>query len=858
MTRTPQREELCGLLFAEASDFRYPTASSLCLHAATHCDNRASGSPPGTSVRTTWFRVSRYLRINPVSTETIPTPVKVLSPKIEAKPPDQAVATSGGTWYFAFFFISGFCSILYELVWLRLAMAQFGVTTAMVSIVLSTFMAGLGIGSWAAGHVLRKYTGRLTSPPLHLYAMAELFIGVSATVVPLELLLGRWLLERVGNSLSLSSSGYYVAAGIWLACSLIPWCACMGATIPLGMFAIRSDKHLESRRSFSFLYLANVLGAVAGALIPLLLIEVFGFSGTLRFGMLLNFLVCGAALKIASKSKQAPQGGGHDEVQPEAARQASLVWRQMWGNSTLWLLFATGLTSMGMELVWTREYTVFVGNLVYSFATILGVYLAATFIGSSVYRLWSRRHASEGTLVWLFVWLAALLPLLTADPRVTFLSWWMRVPLGIAAFSGLLGFLTPRLVDRFSEGDPDLAGIGYAVNIAGCILGPLVAGFVLLPHLDERYALVALALPWLLVALFFTFFRQPGSARRFTAPLAVASTLILFASYGLIFRTQSYVQDLPWAQVRRDSTATVIASNDGKYKRLYVNGIAMTYLTPITKLMISMPLSFLDRPPQNALIICFGMGTTFRSALSWGIDSTVVDLVPSVPKLFGYYHADAAQLVKSPRSHIVVDDGRRFLERTTGEYDVIVIDPPPPVGAAGSSLLYSREFYSAAKKRLRPDGILQQWYPGGDPVTTAAIARALTESFPYVRAFVSIENNGIHYFASRQPIPLRSASEMAKRMPSNAAADLVEWGPFPTAEQMFAAVLKKEVPVSQVIALHSNAPAVEDDRPVNEYDLLRVTGDRLGWKGMEDSPEEVALWLASFSLDRNTPKELPH
>jgi hypothetical protein len=30
------------------------------------------------------------------------------------------------SWFFVFFFISGFCSILYEIVWLRLAMAQFG------------------------------------------------------------------------------------------------------------------------------------------------------------------------------------------------------------------------------------------------------------------------------------------------------------------------------------------------------------------------------------------------------------------------------------------------------------------------------------------------------------------------------------------------------------------------------------------------------------------------------------------------------------------------------------------------------------------------------------------------------------
>src|SRR5271169_2186712 len=285
--------------------------------------------------------------------------------------------------------------------------------------------------------------------------------------------------------------------------------------------------------------------------------------------------------------------------------------------------------------------------------------------------------------------------------------------------------------------------------------------------------------------------------------------------------TRSYVQLVPNAQVRRDSTATVLATGEGMKKRLFVNGVNMTGLTPITKMMASMSLAFLDHPPQNALVICFGMGTTHRSMLSWGIDSTAVDLVPSVPALFWYYHADAPELLKSPRSHVVVDDGRRFLERTTGQYDVIVIDPPPPIGAAGSSLLYSREFYAAAQKRLRPDGILQQWFPGGDLTTTAAISRALAESFLYVRVFVGIEGWGIHFIASRQPIPNRTAAELAKRMPASAAADLVEWGPFPTAEQQFAAVLEKEISVDQLIAVNKDVPAMEDDRPVNEYYLLR-------------------------------------
>ena len=59
-------------------------------------------------------------------------------------------------WYFGFFFVSGVCSLLYEIVWLRLAMAQFGVTIAMVSIFLSIFTAGLGLGSWGAGRLLRR------------------------------------------------------------------------------------------------------------------------------------------------------------------------------------------------------------------------------------------------------------------------------------------------------------------------------------------------------------------------------------------------------------------------------------------------------------------------------------------------------------------------------------------------------------------------------------------------------------------------------------------------------------------------------------------------------------------------------
>ena len=97
------------------------------------------------------------------------------------------------TWVFMFFFVSGFCSILCELIWLRLSMAQFGVTTALTSIVLSVFMTGLGAGSWFGGTLMRRYGDRVRFPVLRLYALLELMIGLSALAVPTELIWGHRL-----------------------------------------------------------------------------------------------------------------------------------------------------------------------------------------------------------------------------------------------------------------------------------------------------------------------------------------------------------------------------------------------------------------------------------------------------------------------------------------------------------------------------------------------------------------------------------------------------------------------------------------------------------------------------------------
>lgn len=716
-------------------------------------------------------------------------------------------------WYFIFFFISGFCSVLYELVWLRLSMAQFGVTTAMVSIVLSVFMAGLGLGSWAGGARMHQREEKASFSPLLLYSAIELLIGVSGVLVLFELRLGHSILERLGST---SSAGYYVVSGIWVAFTLIPWCTLMGATIPVAMLAIRRVFPQESSRSFSYLYMANVAGAVAGTALPLLLIELLGFHGTLRVGTACNVLIAVLALIVSKTVPQKKAGDAAAELLQAAGEPATTATREGYLPA---LLFATGLTSMGMEVVWVRQFTPYIGTVVYAFASILAVYLTGTFIGSCVYRNWNSQRVNDSTQPWTLLALFSLFPLVAASPDIH-LQGWLRLVVGIAPFTGMLGYLTPMLVDRWAGGDPAKAGKAYAVNVLGCILGPLLAGFLLLPWISERWALMLLSLPWLIFAVRGVRFTHlagpaPGLVPRLTSFLLVPAALLLFLS------SESFERQYRGGKVLRDSTATVIASGSGMRRQLLVNGYTMTMLTPIAKMMAHLPMVFLDRTPQNALVICFGMGTTFRSLRSWGIPVTAVELVPSVPRLFAYFHPDGPAILSSPLSHVVVNDGRRYLERTTEQYDVITIDPPPPVEAAGSSLLYSEDFYTVLRQHLRPGGILQQWLPNGDAEDVAAVALALRRSFPNVRVFAFGKNWGFHFLASDRPVPLRTAGELAQRLPAAAAADLVEWDEQPDPEARFAHLLNYELLIDQLISASPTTPALSDDRPINEYYLLR-------------------------------------
>ena len=720
---------------------------------------------------------------------------------------------------FVLFSVSGFSGLVYQVVWVRLAFASFGITTPVLSMVVSVFMLGLSLGAWAGGQSVKLLVRKTGLSALWFYAGTELIIGIGAFAVPALFAVSQRMLLIAGEA---DSSRYLLFSGLALAFSILPWCIFMGATFPL-MIAFVREQDTASTESFSFLYVANVLGAMAGTIVSAtVLVELLGFRHTLWIAAAGNFSVAIVAGLLAFNSGPLPSGNETDVsklVQPVFAKDRL-------NRFILPLLFLTGFAALGMEVMWARAFTPVLKTQVYSFALVLFAYLGATFVGSYIYRRDLRKSSVRSVALLLSILsVAVFVPIVLNDLRLFIsssyaLASWSRavVLLSICPFCAALGYLTPKLIDTYGLGHPSQAGRAYALNVFGCILGPLVASYVLLPWAGERIGLVLLGAPFLL--LFVMIMKSLPKWYTWISG-AIATTLLIWSLVYSVDFARFVSRNFPNTEIRRDYAASVVSSGSDLEKRLFVNGIGMTSLLPATKFMAHLPLALHDGKPNSVLIICFGMGTTYRSALSWDIETTAVELVPSVKKAFGFYHADATQILANPKGRIIIDDGRRYLNRTREKFDVIVIDPPPPVEAAGSSLLYSEEFYALTKAHLNENGILSTWVPADTSADSrAAILQSLVNSFQFVRCFLSVDSMGMHMLASQQRIDNISANQFASRMSAAAAIDLLEWDHGVTLTDSIRGVLSNEVP-TQATLNRDTQIRITDDRPYNEYFLLR-------------------------------------
>jgi spermidine synthase len=236
------------------------------------------------------------------------------------------------------------------------------------------------------------------------------------------------------------------------------------------------------------------------------------------------------------------------------------------------------------------------------------------------------------------------------------------------------------------------------------------------------------------------------------------------------------------------------------------------------------------RPASTSIcVIAFGMGSSYRSSLMDGLNTEAVELVPSVPGMFKDFYPDASQYTGNARGNIVIADGRNFLELTAHKYDLLIVDPPPPMNSSGTAVLFSQEFYQAAKARLNPGGVMLEWEYNGQ---TVADMRSQVRTFQSVYAHVTLimsmrtNENGVLMMGSDSPIELKSEGMQAVLNKPGVLADLSGAPDSPagvaTAAQWQSYILShvwlSDSGASQFAA---GGTLITDDNPYTEYDMLR-------------------------------------
>jgi spermidine synthase len=273
----------------------------------------------------------------------------------------------------AVFFISGFAALLYQVIWQRLLGIFSGTDVYSVTIIVAAFMAGLGIGHLAGGHVADRVSRRAS---LVLFGVAEIAIAVFAlfsTSLYYDL-----LYRRLGG-LPLTPE----TTAIVLFCSLLWPTVFMGASLPLLARAM-TDRIDRAARTVGALYGFNTLGAATGAAIATwVLLPRLGLEGSLRVGAVLN-VVCATLIVPFALRFQAAFSGWNGvavvrvpgEAADEGGRFPFWFWALAYG-------FA-GFVALSYEIVWFRLLGVMMKSTAFTFGTLLTLYLLGLGAGAAV------------------------------------------------------------------------------------------------------------------------------------------------------------------------------------------------------------------------------------------------------------------------------------------------------------------------------------------------------------------------------------------------------------------------------------------------------------------------------------------
>jgi predicted membrane-bound spermidine synthase len=774
-----------------------------------------------------------------IQTETIgemrhpiaPTVAEGRKSSVRVNDKEQVRESGGFSSLVLLLFASGSAALVYQILWVKQLSLIVGVDVYAITTGVSAFFAGLGLG----GYIFGRWADRIDRP-LILYALLELSsaaLGIAGTVA----------LSHTAPLFALGEAR--IGLGIWaLPFFLVGIPAfVMGGTLPTLVRTLRPGSGRLGSAGGG-LYAANTAGAIAGALVSsFVLIPSFGVQGSASVAAGLNLICALGALALNRSSVSRGPFTSFSDT-PQLTRDARLA--------VILYMFA-GAIALGYEVVWSQAIVQFLSTRSFAFAILLATYLGGLAAGSALYARRADRVREPWGIFGLLIAAAGLLALLPIALLGNWLMNWQSIIEGtlrsatgneLLAMCGrfavaalimifpatlLLGAAFPaalRLADADARHTGRNVGIVVGLNTVGGIVGTMLAGFVLIPTLGLIGTLGLLAVSSAGLGIYAAISGRGVQPFARWAIFAVSAASVLVTVLTpkdrlaqLLPRTRSG-GEIAFYDESPGGTVAVVEQRVGKRsnRRLYIQGVSnsgdsMTSLRYM-RLQALLPLLIHNGHPRSALVIGFGTGITAGTLLTYsGLERRVcAELLPPVIRAAPLFNGNLGA-GSDKRLEVRLRDGRRELLQNPQQYDLITLEPPPP-SAAGVVNLYSMDFYRLAVQRLRPEGILAQWWPLAtqNDEDSRSIVRSFLDSFPYVSLWTT-EIHEMLLVGSLQPTRLdvpRISGRFEQPLISAALAEVGIASP--------AALLATWVTGREGLERYAgNAQAVTDDRPTIEY-----------------------------------------
>ncbi|NDU85574.1 MAG: spermine synthase [Ferrovum sp.] len=637
----------------------------------------------------------------------------------------------------ALYGLSGAVGLAYEVLWVRMISLQFGISVFGVVITVAAFMLGLGLGAFLMNREGVKH-------PLRWLSALEVGVGIFSLALPQIAPLEQNLLMKVFSpyGIGIWHAGLTLVSMILL---MLPAMA-LGAGFPLVLAAWRQRR---ASQGLGMVYGVNTIGAVFGALLPVILLPWLGWVHALQGVATMGILVgCGWGIMATveeSSRFSVPDNVSVLSVDVRSSRPETKL---------LWAYGLMGMAALSLEVAWTRLFSLLFLRTEYVLALILAIFLSGIGMGSII----GARYPLQRVRLFL-PWLASGI-ILAGLAVLPWVAEWAESPHGESLFQallwqgGMLVFLTLPvtfifglwfpLLGQSSDNASTNGVLLYAVNSVGGAIGALVTGFLWLPWTGTAGTVVLSAALILGASLFWT---RPWK------PVMGLGVLFILGAGGLLWHLPSAQRLLP---------QTLAGSHD-LYR--YEDAIAITQVVerPDGQRLLLTDLQRHDASTEPTavfvqrnqgelpLLLHSGAGRVLFLGLGTGLSLAGTE---GYPKL----HRDAVELSQGAitaasqwfqpvdgdvlgQSTIYADDARHYLSTTRNTYDVIVGDLYHP-DLSGVGALLSREQFQRARDHLNEDGLFVQWLALNqlDSSSLQVLLRTFRQVFPDARLFL----DGMH------------------------------------------------------------------------------------------------------------------